>query len=141
MNKRIRKQTTYEGAQSMTQQCFRSQCNIQDIINRSKISGKLPENTEKGFFGDFAGVDFQGMQNLVAQAQQGFDALHPSIRRRFNNDPALLIEFVNNDENYAEGVKLGLVKDRGNSTLLDVTVPTDTILQNVSKSEVKNDRS
>lgn len=132
MQQRKRIQTTFEGAVSMTQQAFRSQTNIQEIINRSKLRGRLPEATSKGFFGDFAGIDFQSMQNLVASAQQGFDLLHPAIRRRFHNDPAELISFIDDDENRPEAIKLGLIQDRGTVPPLDVTVPTDTKVSETS---------
>lgn len=132
---RIRKQTSYEGTVSRTQQCFKSSCNIQEIINRAKRTGQMPLGQKNGFFGDFAGVDFQSMQNLVASAQQGFDALSPAIRRRFHNNPAELIEFVEDENNRSEAVKLGLVPDRVTVPPLDVTVTSDTVTPPVPPKE------
>jgi len=115
----------------MTQQSFKEQCNIQTIINRAKIRG-LPPPKSKGLFGDFTNIDFMSMQNSVANANQAFMTLAPSIRRRFNNDPSQLIEFIEDNENYEEAVKLGLIpqpapkKEPVPVPTLDVTGTSDT---------------
>jgi len=127
---RTRYQTKFSEP-TKTQQCFKDQCSMKQIIQKAKKFG-LPQPTNKGFFGDFSGIDFQGMQNLMCQANEGFMALHPSIRRRFHNNPQELIDFIDNDENRAEAEKLGLVQIKEPEKvpvpvpLLDVTGTSDT---------------
>lgn len=93
---------------SRTQQEFREECNINKILEKAKKHG-LPAPTEKGFFGDFCGMDFRDMQNVLVIAQEAFMALDPKVRRRFNNDAAQLIEFIEDESNKDEAIKLGLV--------------------------------
>lgn len=120
---------------SKTQQEFRREVNINTIIERSKRQG-LPPNTQKQFFGDVTGVDFQMMQERILAANNAFMQLHPKIRRRFNNDPGELIDFITDEANYKEAVAIGLLKENKEakadqtSTPLDVTGLSDTKIQN-----------
>ncbi|QXP08219.1 MAG: internal scaffolding protein [Arizlama microvirus] len=115
---------------NIVQQRFKTDVNINHIVEKAKVQGRLPENRNKGFFGDFSSIDFNAMQNTVAQAREGFNLLPSKLRARFGNDPTQLINFVNDDENYEEAIKLGLVPPRPEAVvpapLLDVTGTTDT---------------
>ena len=46
------------------------------------------------------------------QAQQSFESLPSELRGRFENDPAKLIDFLSDERNNAEAVKLGLKLER-----------------------------
>lgn len=95
---------------SKTQQEFRDECNIKTIVRKAMMTGQgLPKPTTKGFFGEFIGIDFQDMQNTLTKAQQAFMTLPAAIRRRFNNNPGQLIDFIEDNQNYEEAVKLGLI--------------------------------
>jgi phage internal scaffolding protein len=48
--------------------------------------------------------------NRVIAAQDEFEALPAQIRARFDNDPANLIEFLENENNRPEAEELGLVE-------------------------------
>lgn len=105
----VRRRTqVFNESPSMTQQEFREECNIKNIVRKALKTG-LPPPTKKGFFGDFVGVDFTSMQNTMAQASEAFNSLHPAIRRKFHNNPAELIEFIEDNQNYEEAVKMGLI--------------------------------
>lgn len=47
-------------------------------------------------------------QHILIDAQEKFDALPASIRKRFDNNPLNMVEFCKDPENHEEGVKLGL---------------------------------
>jgi phage internal scaffolding protein len=47
--------------------------------------------------------------NRVIAVQDEFEALPAQIRARFDNDPAQLIEFLENSDNRPEAEELGLV--------------------------------
>jgi phage internal scaffolding protein len=69
--------------------------------------------------------------NRVFAAQDEFDRLPAQIRARFDNDPANLIEFLENSDNRPEAEALGLVDKsveitQSTVTPLDVTVLGDT---------------
>jgi len=96
---------------SLAQQHFKDECDINTILQKFNISGLLPEQPLSPRYGDFTGIgDYHTALNRVIAAQDEFDALPAQIRARFNNDPAQLIEFMENSENRPEAEELGLVE-------------------------------
>lgn len=96
--------------EDMTQQSFKEECDINEIVRRFGLTGQLPENVRVPVSGDFTGVsDFQTAMNAVTQAQEAFMELPANLRARFNNDPQRLMEFVADSGNIEEARKLGLV--------------------------------
>jgi phage internal scaffolding protein len=96
---------------SLAQQHYKEECDINTILQRFNISGVLPEVPLSPRYGDFTGIgDYHTALNRVIAAQDEFDGLPATIRARFNNDPAQLIEFLDNSENRPEAEKLGLVE-------------------------------
>lgn len=105
---RIRKPKVFKNP-SLTQQHFAQDVNINSIIAKFKTTGTMPQGAQKPSFGDFTGIDFQQAQNIIAQANEGFMALPSALRKRFGHDPQNLINFVNNEANRDEAIKLGLI--------------------------------
>ena len=96
---------------SLAQQHYKEECDINTILQKFNITGLLPESTLSPRYGDFTGIsDYHTALNRVIAAQDEFDGLPATIRARFNNDPAQLIEFLENSENRPEAEKLGLVE-------------------------------
>jgi len=96
---------------SLAQQHFKEECDINTILEKFNISGMLPEQPLSPRYGDFTGIgDYHTAMNRVIAAQNEFEALPAQIRARFNNDPAQLIEFLENSENRPEAEELGLVE-------------------------------
>ena len=96
---------------SLAQQHFKEECDINTILQKFNITGLLPEQTLSPLYGDFSGIgDYHTALNRVIAAQEEFDALPAQIRARFDNDPANLIEFLENSENRPEAEELGLVE-------------------------------
>lgn len=96
---------------SMTQQEFRNEVDIDNIMNRYRITGSLPEHLvlEPGQYGDFTDVpSFMEAQEIILKAEKDFMDLPSNIRKRFNNDPVEFLDFFNNEANVEEAVKLGL---------------------------------
>ena len=95
---------------SLAQQHFKDECDINNILRQFNITGLLPEQPLTPRYGDFTGIgDYHTAMNRVIAVQDEFDALPAQIRARFNNDPAQLIEFMENSENRPEAEELGLV--------------------------------
>jgi phage internal scaffolding protein len=95
---------------TLTQQHFKDECDINNILRQFNITGLLPESTLSPRYGDFTGItDYHSALNQVIAAEHEFMALPAQIRSRFDNDPAKLIDFLENSENIDEAVKLGLV--------------------------------
>ena len=96
---------------SLAQQHFKEECDINNILQKFNITGLLPEAPLSPRYGDFTGIgDYHTALNRVIAAQEEFEALPAQIRARFDNDPAKLIEFLDNSDNRPEAEKLGLVE-------------------------------
>ncbi len=96
---------------SRTKQSFADECNINSIMNRYATCGVIDHvNTVQPLSGDFtiAPSDYQEAMNIMIEAEYRFAALPSDIRKRFDNKPLNLLEFIQNPDNYEEGVKLGL---------------------------------
>lgn len=96
---------------SLTRQEFAEDADINNIMRKyssgfpSSFSGSRPP-----LFGDFSNVpDYQTALNKVIDAQERFSELPSQLRRRFDNDPGKLLEFLSSDANRDEAVKLGLI--------------------------------
>lgn len=95
---------------SLTQQQFAEDADINTIVRRFGLIGTLPESWSSPQSGDFSGIsDFHEALNLVTSAQQSFMEVPAELRARFNNDPGRLLNFLDDDSNKEEAIKLGLV--------------------------------
>jgi len=98
---------------SKTQQSFAQEADINTIVNRFGVTGQLPSPARLPSYGDFEGVwDYQSALHALKNAENAFMGLSADIRKRFDNDPALFVEFCSNDANRDEAVKLGLIANR-----------------------------
>lgn len=97
----------------ITQQSGRDDADINVIVARS-LRGALPPpgRGQTPMYGDFTQVptDLREVLLMVKRADDLFMSLDPFVRRRFNNDPAEMLDFLNDSKNRDEAVKLGLVK-------------------------------
>ena len=109
---------------SLAQQHFKDECDINNILRQFNITGLLPESPLSLRYGDFTGIgDYHTALNRVIAAQDEFEALPAQIRARFNNDPAELIEFLEDDKNRPEAESLGLV-DSGAAEVVEAPKTT-----------------
>lgn len=98
------------GDAGKTHQHFKEECDINEIVRRFGLTGKLPEDFRPPVSGDFTGVvDFHTAMNAVRGAQEAFMAMPAELRARFGNDPQRLMDFVEDGKNYDEALKLGIV--------------------------------
>nr|QJB19425.1 MAG: internal scaffolding protein [Microvirus sp.] len=121
---------------SRTQQHFRDETDINVMVQRFQRTG-IPE-APPVFPGvqDFTEVhDFRSAMQAVVDADRAFAAMPSSIRERFMNDPARLLDFISDNANYDEAVRLGIVVSRETSPVADGQQP-DNSSSNSSDSSV-----
>lgn len=96
--------------ESRAQQQFKEECDINTIVKRFGLTGEIPGEYRVPVSGDFTGIsDFHSAMLAVRQAQEAFMELPAEVRARFNNDPQLLMDFVDDGKNKDEAMKLGLL--------------------------------
>jgi len=96
--------------ESVVQQQFAEECDINTIVRRFGLTGELPNGVAMPMVGDFTAVtDFQSAMNVVRQAEEAFMTLPGEVRARFVNDPQRVLQFLEDPANRDEAVKLGLV--------------------------------
>ena len=103
---------TGEELVSMTKQAFADECDINQIMKRMQATAVDPymDNSARGTFGDASNVyDFAEAMNIVIEAEHNFSQLPATIRDRFGNDPAVLLEWLGHEDNREEAIKLGIV--------------------------------
>ena len=94
-NKRERKQVCFKDSKGLTHQEQKDQCDINNILDKYARTGLINHvNRYEGQYGDVSSIDYQTMQNQVAEVNSMFADLPAKERQRFNNDPAQFLEFV-----------------------------------------------
>lgn len=95
---------------SMTQQNFKAECEINNILRRYDKTGLITHvNNAVAQYGDYTEVnEYQESLNMVINAQNAFNELPSEVRKRFGNDPGAFFEFATNPANHEEMVRLGL---------------------------------
>lgn len=95
---------------SKTNQGKAKQVHINTIMERYHKAKSMPSDPRQGLYGDFSNVgSFHDAMNKIKDAKEDFSRLSSKIRKRFENNPAKLIEFISNKENLEEAYELGLV--------------------------------
>lgn len=96
------------------QQQFKDKCNINEIMRKYHKTGMIDHlRRSPGQYADLTQIkDYDAALNTVINARQSFMTLPSEVRSRFQNEPQALINFLQDEKNYEEGVKLGLLKAR-----------------------------
>ncbi len=110
-------------ARSRTKQSDLKGSNIDTIVKKYIKSGQVdPTTVREGYhFQDcLPFADVQASMDLVADIKSEFELLPSELRTRFGNDALACLEFVQNEENADECVKLGLLPKPPEPDALDV---------------------
>lgn len=116
---------------TLTQQHMSAECDINNIVKQFQKTGLLPSNVRSNpMYADVSNIpDYMSALNSVIQAQDMFDDLPANVRKRFNNNPAELLEFCSNPDNLSEAIDLGIVENRSevSAPASDVVKPSDSV--------------
>lgn len=92
-------------------QSFKDECDINRIMAKYQKSGAVQWLEKRGGeYRDVTGIDFMEAMQTVVKGKEVFADLPSSIRDRFNNDPALFLDFMHDPDNHDEMIKLGLAR-------------------------------
>jgi phage internal scaffolding protein len=96
---------------SLTIQSQAEDADLNIIMRRFGITGKMPENVRLPEYGDFTQItDYRSALESVRMANEAFMEIPAEIRARFQNDPQQFLEFTTNEKNLDELRKMGLAK-------------------------------
>lgn len=106
---------------SMTEQHFKDECDINNIVAKAKVTGVLPSGNREPLFGDFEKFpkNLQERFDLYNEASERFLELPSSLRKRFDNNPANLLDFLRDSSNFDEAVSLGLLVRKQETNVLE----------------------
>lgn len=99
------------GGKSMTKQAFKGECDINKIVAKATLTGFVENvNAVPSMYADVTEIpDYQDALNIVNYASRRFQALPAEIRKKFENDPRQLLDFMGDSKNRQEAETLGLL--------------------------------
>lgn len=97
---------------SLTRQEFTKETDINRIVDKFTRTGRMPYDPDRlGIYIDASELpDFKSQLEFVTHAKESFNNLDPQIRKRFENSPQKLLDFLKDPSNKEEGQRLGLFK-------------------------------
>lgn len=95
-----------------TKQEFKDECDINLIVPKWESTGLLNhQSAHPPTYGDFSdSMEYQSAMNSLISAQQAFADLPSEIRERMHNDPGKLLDFLADEDNRDEAIRIGLIK-------------------------------
>lgn len=104
---------------SLAQQHMKDDCDINILMERYIVTGEIRQLATPPLQGDFTNTQtYQEALNLMIQARQSFEALPAKVRSRFDNDPALFVDFCSQEENRDEMRQMGLWSPEANAAFV-----------------------
>lgn len=94
---------------TLAQQHFAEECDINTIVRRFGITGQMPDNLRMPQSGDFVDAvnDFHTAMNMIKAAEEEFMRVPGELRARFDHDAGKLMAFLEDPANDEEAIKLG----------------------------------
>lgn len=105
---------SFEGQVSLTKQSEADACDINNIMKQYEATGRLPDLIMRDpIYADFSDMGtYQEAMNIVAHANEQFNALDARVREQFDNDPAKFLKFAEDPKNIEALVDMGLATKR-----------------------------
>lgn len=119
---------------SLTKQSFKEECDVNMIMQRFKKNAGVDflsrySGLMSGEFGDFSNVtDYRSAIEQVSRASSVFEQLPAQVRSRFENDPALFLDYCQDPSKHDELRSMGLDIKSPNqdASVVPVEKPTDS---------------
>ena len=135
---RLPVQVSFKGTKTRTKSEFADEANINNIVKRCMNGAAMPTGGRTPLFGDFTEVeDFSSAQVLIAQANAEFEQLPSDVREKFGNNVSDLMDFLDDENNAAEAIELGLLpKPESEPKTIEETAQKAAPEPTLSESEV-----
>lgn len=97
--------------ESLTVQADKDRTDIRNIVKRAMRGASVVVNVREGRYADISDApSYMQALNRVAIANELFARLPSNVRDRFANDPVRMLSFLDDPDNKAEAIKLGIMK-------------------------------
>jgi len=126
-----------------TKQEYAQEADINYIVKKYQMTGELPRTPRTPLYADVSNVpDYQTLLNTINQVRDLFMTYPAEIRAKFNNDPAIMLDYIEKPENRDTAVQLGLLpgaptedltKDQKNDKISAVSGSSEAVTPEVSK--------
>lgn len=114
---------------TLAMQQFKDEVDVNNIMKKYRVTGVLPVTGKTGRYLDVSDLpNYQESLEIVMKAEDSFNSLSAEVRKRFDNDPQLLFDFLKDPKNKDEAIKLGLI-DKPVETKPD---PLLTAMENIN---------
>lgn len=115
---------THPTGESRAKQQFRDEVNVNSIMAKYEKTGVLPTiNALDPKYGFVPSINFHEAMNEIKAAQETFSKLPANVRKEFDNDPQMLVEFMSDESNYEKAIELGLLPRSDSESVTPETVP------------------
>lgn len=96
---------------SRTRQEFAQESDLNNIMAKYAAGlAPIPTGNRMPMYGDFSEIpDYATALQRVIKADELFMQLPAKLRRRFDDDPQALLDFLQDENNRDEAIKLGLI--------------------------------
>lgn len=95
--------------ETLTQQQYKEDCDVNVIMEKFMKTGQMPQTVAPMLEGDFSNLpSYQEALQTVIDANDMFMEIPAKIRLKFENDPQQLINYLADETNNEEAIKLGL---------------------------------
>lgn len=133
---------------SKTDKSWKKDCDVNEIVRRFNKTGQITHlrNTQ-GVYADVSEItDLKTALETVQNAQNAFDSLPAELRKKFDNDPQKMIEYLQDPKNNDEAYKLGLKSRPPMSDEMDGPIEKSAVKAKPPKKDkneqsIKNDSS
>jgi len=116
---------------TMTEQGHKEECDVNNIIKKYDATGLITHVSQfEAAYGDVSSIDFKDSLDLQIRIGAKFNELPSNIRKRFDNQPLLYLQFLEDPKNLEESITLGL---RSNITKPSKIDPEPSKLQKAVK--------
>lgn len=123
----------FDNTPSRTRKEASDECDVNKILARYAKTGVLTHlNPNSPLYTDVSSMpnSYQDALEFIRVANEDFQGLSAELRARFQNDPQNLINFIQDQKNWEEAAKLGLLdKDK---------VEAVRVQQSAQKTEAEN---
>lgn len=112
---------------TMTQQHFKEECDVNNIMAHWTSTGELPSQTrfEPRYVDSTQFGDYKHALDTVLQLEELFEGLPKNLQNKFNYDIPTMIDWLQDETNFDEAQRLGLILTEGQKEGRTAGVPDE----------------